>query len=291
MCLHAIDEVFNQVMSLRKAKGLALAALLLIASTAYASFDATYLQGLGDTRYERFSSETIGRDYHIYVMLPEGYGDNPEQTYPTVYLLDGGSLYPLLVGYYRYLFLGEELPAMIIVGISYGSDRFAEGNYRASDYTAPSKHREYWGDAGKFQAFLQYELLPWIEGKFRSNAKRRIVFGHSIGGQFVLYTAQTQPALFRGHIASNPALHRNLPFFLKAHWADADTVTDSFLYVGSASGDDPVFREPALGWMKHWTARDDVPWALNAATLDGHSHMSLPPAAFRDGLQWIFSKL
>ena len=264
--------------------------LFFVAPATASSLDAQYLQGLGDAQYERFASDTIGRDYHIYVMLPEGYDDNPGQDYPTVYLLDGGSLYPMLVGYYRYLVLGEELPAMIIVGISYGSDRFVEGNFRASDLTAPSDERDYWGGAGNFQAFLENELMPWIESRYRSRSDRRIVFGHSIAGQFILYTAQTRPTLFWGHIASNPALHRNLPFFLEAHWPDDDVGGASYLYVGSASGDAPVFREPALEWMKVWKSRDDVPWKLKATSLDGHSHMSLPPAAFRDGLRWMFAE-
>jgi predicted alpha/beta superfamily hydrolase len=38
-----------------------------------------------------------------------------------------------------------------------------------------------------------------------------------LGGQFVLYTALTRPDLFWGHIASNPALHRNLPFYPENH--------------------------------------------------------------------------
>ena len=262
--------------------------MLFLASCATPPPDVSYLQGLGDTHYERFDSKTIGRDYHVYVMLPEGYAEAEAESYPTLYLLDGGGLYPMLVGYYRYLRLGNELPPMIIVGISYGSDRFEDGNFRASDYTAPSEERDYWGDAGKFQAFLDDELMPWLEGRYRSRADRRIVFGHSISGQFVLFTAQTEPTLFWGHIASNPALHRNLPCFLKRHWAVTGGDSVSHLFVGSGSEDDPVFREPLLEWIRHWSHSDDLPWQLNAGSLDGHSHMSLPPAAFRDGLRWMF---
>ena len=76
-----------------------------------------------------------------------------------VYLLDGGVTFPLLSAYYHYLLIGEELPELILVGISYGSDRFAEGNYRASDFTAPADDREWWGGAPRFQAMLEGELL------------------------------------------------------------------------------------------------------------------------------------
>ena len=48
------------------------------------------MQGLGDVRYHQVESESVGRGYHIYVRLPDGYTES-EASYPTVYLLDGGN--------------------------------------------------------------------------------------------------------------------------------------------------------------------------------------------------------
>lgn len=45
-------------------------------------------------------------------------------------------MFPLLAGYYRYLELGEEVPELILVGISGGTDYFRECNQRSRDYTA-----------------------------------------------------------------------------------------------------------------------------------------------------------
>jgi predicted alpha/beta superfamily hydrolase len=250
--------------------------------------ETRYMQGLGDTRYQRIDSEVVGRPYHVFVMLPDGYEQAPDERYPTIYLLDGGALFPLLSAYYRYLNFGAEVPDAIIVGISYGSDDFEGGNYRSTDYTAASSEREHWGGAGKFQRFLSDELIPLIEKTYRSRSDRRVIFGQSLGGQFVLYTAMTRPGLFWGHIASNPALHRNLPFFLRKQWQDPGNSGRSRLFVGSGSMDDPRFRAPALEWIRHWSGNDDLPWRLEAVTLEGHTHMSAPPAAFRQGLSWLF---
>jgi predicted alpha/beta superfamily hydrolase len=249
-----------------------------------------FMQGLGDTRYQRIDSEILGRHYHIFIMLPDGYERSPGKDYPTIYLLDGGSLFPLVSAYYRYLTFGEEIPDAIIVGISYGSDNFEDGNYRASDYTAKSLERDYWGGAGHFQRFLSDELLPFVERTYRSRADRRVIFGQSIGGQFVLYTALTKPGLFWGHVASNPALHRNLPFFLQKHDKAGIGGEQSKLFVGSGSNDDPMFRVPALKWIEHWSDNDNSPWQLKTITLEGHTHMSAPPASFRQGMAWLFSK-
>jgi len=162
-------------------------------------------------------------------------------------------------------------------------------NYRSTDYTAKSDERDYWGGAEKFQTFLSDELFPHIEKSYRSRPDRRIILGQSIGGQFVLYTALTKADLFWGHIASNPALHRNLPFFLEDHTETASEATQSRLFVGSGSMDDPRFRGPALEWIKHWSASEEKPWLLKTMILDGHSHMSAPPASFRQGMRWLFS--
>jgi len=264
--------------------------LSLLTISPSSAVETRFMQGLGDTRYHQIDSEIIGRPYHLFIMLPDGYDGSPEQYYPTIYVLDGGALFPLLSAYYRYLNFGQEIPDAIIVGISYGSDNFEDGNFRSTDYTAESTERDYWGGAEKFQRFLSDELFPVVEQIYRSRADRRVIFGQSIGGQFVLYTALTKPDLFWGHVASNPALHRNLPFFLKMHGTAATAGEQSRLFVGSGSMDDARFRVPALEWIQYWSNYDDKPWQLKTMNLDGHTHMSAPPASFRQGMSWLFSE-
>lgn len=245
------------------------------------------LQSLDDTHHHVVSAESLGKQYHVLVKLPASYEAEPQRSYPTLYILDGGELFPLFASYSGYLTFGREIPELILVGISYGTGDWRQGNDRGHDYTAPTDEREHWGGAADFQAFLDDELIPYVEGTYRSDARQRIIFGQSLGGQFVLFTAQTRPDLFWGHIASNPALHRNLPFFLETNPGPQDI--ESRLFVASGSHDDPRFRTPALAWIEHWTNRDDIPWRLETRTLDGHSHFSAPPASFRDGLRWLFS--
>ena len=246
------------------------------------------MQGLGDARYHKFPSSTRDRTYHVFVRLPEGYGESG-LSYPTVYLLDGGLLYPMLGAYYGYLRASEEVPDLILVAISYGTNDWQAGNNRGHDFTAPSEERDHWGGAEAFRAFLGDELIPRMESNYRSDPARRIIFGHSLGGQFALFAAQTKPSLFWGHIASNPALHRNLPFFLEFHGPEIAGVIDARVFVGDGSDDAPVFVEPRQVWVEHWTSVEDPPWRLRVETLDGHSHFSAPPASFRGGLRWLFS--
>ncbi|MEM7432738.1 MAG: alpha/beta hydrolase-fold protein [Pseudomonadota bacterium] len=246
------------------------------------------LHGLGTVETHKITSEATGSNYHIIVGLPDGYDASDNVEYPTLYVLDGGVLFPIFSAYRRLMAINDEVPPMIIVAISYGTSSFAEGNMRSADFTGPSEARDYYGGAPIFQTFLEDELFPKIEGKYRSQSDRRMVFGRSIGGQFVLYTAQTRPDLFWGHIASNPAIHHNRDLFLNLRPDDTDNAA-SKLFVSSGSLDEPRFREPAVAWMEHWSAQSDLPWQLHTVTFEGHTHLSTPAIAFRQGIGWLFA--
>lgn len=253
------------------------------------NLDTQLLQSLGDVRYHELKPEQLGRSFHIFVDLPEDYPDS-NKNYPVVYLLDGGNTFPLMAAYHHYLRFGNESPPVILVGISYGADTFKKGNLRSTDFTAPSEERDFWGGATVFQDLLRDELLPLIESNYRANSLKRVIFGHSLGGQFVLYTALTEPELFFGHIASNPALHRNLPFFLEWHGQAKMPVNVSRLFVSSSEYDDPRLLGPAREWINHWQSAPTRPWLLETGTLVGQTHMSAVPEAFRQGLDWLFPK-
>ena len=244
------------------------------------------LQSINQSHYHRLQPEALGRPLHIVVKLPASYSDDKKKNYPAIYLLDGGAVFPMLAGYYNYLRNEDVIPESIIVAISYGAHDFEHGNNRSTDYTAPTDQREYWGGASVFQGVIEEELLPLIEATYRADPKKRIIFGQSIGGQFVLYTALTKPDLFWGHIASNPALHRNLEFFQQRHSDQIES--GSRLFMASASNDDPRFRGPAVAWIDHWSEETQLPWKLNAITIQGYGHFSLITESFRRGLLWIF---
>ncbi len=263
---------------------LSLVILFAFSVSASNAADLDHLQSAKAHGYHLINSEIVERPYHIYVQLPDGYEES-DKTYPVIYLLDGGTTYPMLTAYFLLLGIDEPMPEAIIVGISYGGASFEEGNYRSTDYTAPSPEREYWGGAEKYQSFLGTELLPLIEKTYRADKSRRILFGQSLAGQFVLYSAMTNPDLFWGRIASNPALHRNLDYFLELDVAKPSG--DPLVFIGAASGDAEQFQIPRDEWLKRWE-REDLPWTFEVETLEGERHASAAPLVFRAGLRWLF---
>lgn len=269
---------------------------VLVASAPAVGAGETRLQAIDRAHYHRLAPEEPDAVYHVYVRLPENHEPGSERRYPVVYLLDGGNMFPLLAGYYRYLELGEEIPELILVGISYGTDYFRQGNQRARDFTAEAPEPEWWGGAPQFRRFLREELIPLVESGYPADSQRRVLLGQSLGGQFVLYDALQPDPLFWGHIAINPALHGNLPLFLEAPESFEPSESSKAsgggprprLYVAVGADDLPRFRGPALAWMGHWVGREETPWDLETEILPGESHFSAAPAAFRRGLRWLF---
>ncbi len=231
--------------------------------------------------YFPLTSTATGRTYHVYVRLPEAYAETPDVQYPTVYLLDGDSTFPLLAPQHLFLGYDDAIPEAIVVGIAYGG--FGEVNKRGIDFMPPGSAAE--SGAPAFQAMLKDELLPRIEARYRADPARRILVGQSRGGAFVLYSAFTDPDLFWGRIASNPALPPTTDFF-RGPPAPAQR-QDLTLAVVNGTRDSPRLRPHTQAWFAHWRGRP-APWRLHAIDLDGGTHAADLPNAYRLGLHAIF---
>lgn len=144
--------------------------------------------------YFPLASHEAGRTFHVYVRLPEEY--DPSKRYPVVYVLDGDALFPLLAPTHLFVSLDDKLPEAIVVGVAYGSFDPAV-NKRNIDFKPPGPG-VLAADAGApaFARFLRLELLPRIEARYAADPAKRILFGQSFGGTFVLYSAFTEPDLF-----------------------------------------------------------------------------------------------
>lgn len=244
-----------------------------------------YLPALAGDYFVVESNET-GRPYHIYIRLPEDYGSS-DTDYPTVYVLDGDILFPMIAAYHLLLHYDEPAPDAIIVGIAYGTFDRDGGNYRDTDYTAPPlDDGDPEGGAAAYQRFLETELIPLVESRFRSDPDKRILVGQSRGGQFVLYSAFSKPDLFWARIASNPALTPNPSFFFGT--PAPSSRDDLHLYYASGARDIPQLRAQALEWFAEWARREDAPWRLRTQTFEGETHAAGILNVYRAGLLWVF---
>lgn len=263
-----------------------LVAWLLASCAALASAERSELDrlfGLGPVETFTIGSKTLARDFYIYVRLPRAY-DQTDCRWPVVYLLDGGILFPMLAPLQLMMELDELAPPAVLVGISYGGLGFANGNLRSTDYTAPAPEPEYFGGAEAYQGFLAEELIPIIKSDYRVDHDHSLVLGQSLGGQFTLYTALTRPELFGAYLSINPALNRNVDYFLEL---DVPARTEPTpILITRASEDGDAFRLALDRWLDHWQEGDSSALNLAVETLDGQHHASSAPAAYQTALQW-----
>jgi uncharacterized protein len=224
--------------------------------------------------------------YHIYVRLPEGYAQRPDERFPIVYLLDGDSTFPMLAPQHLFMTYDDKLPEAILVGIAYGS--FSKPtNRRHIDFMPPATGVPA-AEAGadQFLAFLERELLPRVEGKFRADPARRILVGQSRGGAMVLYSAFARPDLFWGRIASNASFLPGREIF---HGQPAPANRrDLRLAVVGGTREDADRRQAAQQWFAHWQGRA-APWAIKRIEIEGGTHAADLPNAYRRAMSWLFT--
>lgn len=251
---------------------------------AYTQPPVEYLQGLGKVDYFELKSEIIEQTYHLYVSQPPNLDEGRQ--YPTLYLLDGGLTFPILAGYHHYLRL-QGFPPMIIVGISYGTTDWRQGNQRSRDYTIQHADLDYWGGAENYHKILETEIFPLVEQNNPVNPQRRILFGQSLGGQFVIYSALNRPNQFWARIASNPALNQNLDEFLTADKAPEINNLPT-LIITLAEFDNEAVKPSTLQWMEHWKVQDNAPFNLHTVYLVDQGHFSAITESFRKSLSILF---
>jgi predicted alpha/beta superfamily hydrolase len=287
---------------IRRARGFFVVALMSLAAVTVASCDRGRSDrgSQGDTNplahlpalrgdYFPFDSKAVGRRFHIFVRVPEQYADEEIARYPVVYVLDGDLLFPILAASHLALTIDEGLPDAMVVGIAYGS--FDPSiNRRGYDFTAPSEPADdpQRGGAPAFHDFLKSELIPEIEKRYRADPSRRVLFGQSLGGSMVLYSAFTEPDLFWGRIASNPNFEPDRELFFSP--ATPSTRKDLGLVVTSGSRDREALRKGALEWFDAWRAIEDRPWSLHTVTIEGGTHAADSSNSYRIGMLWLFSR-
>ena len=118
---------------------------------------------------EQIHSEILGEDRVLNIYLPEGYSADDTTHYPVIYLLDGSADEDFihivgLVQFNSFEWINR-VPRSIVIGIATVD--------RRRDFTIPSTVEEErksfptTGHSDKFMSFLESELQPFVNKKYR----------------------------------------------------------------------------------------------------------------------------
>lgn len=162
---------------------------------------------VAQSELHHLDSEVIGQRYQVKVRLPEDYDDGND-VYPVLYLLDGDHIFAMATDIVQYLIYGGHVPDLVIVSPAYGSKRTPDvggTNMRNRDllpFAVGSVADESAG-ARDYLAFLERELVPFAESRYRIDSSRRILAGYSFGALFVVYALFAKPGLFAAYLAAD----------------------------------------------------------------------------------------
>jgi predicted alpha/beta superfamily hydrolase len=157
---------------------------------------------------------------NIIVALPPSYKSDTTKKYPVLFVLDGETNGELVDGMLQRLHLSNGSNEHIIVGVT--------SSNRLRDF-APTVNKDPRGPVGeggggdKFLDFLETELIPEVNTKYRTN-DHNVIAGHSIAGLLVIHSFQSRPNLFQGHLAFSPAVW----------WGERETSQSTKKYVTTA---------------------------------------------------------
>ncbi len=252
------------------------------------------LYTIPDTKVQTVESRYVeNMVYKIDIAIPENYF-RTEKCYPTLYILDAWSYFGFAVQAYRALRVFDEVPEMLIIGISHFGDSKDDVFYRARDYTPTEVDSSQWlpktGGASEFQQFIEYELFPFIENNYRTTVGDRAIFGASAGGIFCTYLLFNHPGMFCRYIIGGPAgwydnyivldyekryseLHDSLPARI-------------FMTVGSTEHEMQI-----KGWASlkdSMISRDYDVLEMTAFKIEDEGHISQALIAFIKGLKAVF---
>lgn len=196
---------------------------------------------------EEMQSTELSEKRILNIYLPEGYNAKDTINYPVVYLLDGSADEDFIhiVGLYQFNSFEwiNRVPKSIIVGIATVD--------RRRDLTFPStvaeEKKRYLtaGHSDKFISFLENDLQPYIQKKYKTNSSKTII-GQSLGGLLATEILLKKPGLFNEYIIVSPSLWWDNGSLLKVSPKAITNKTRVYIGVGKEGitpGDPPRVME------------------------------------------------
>jgi len=230
-------------------------------------------------------SEIVADSFFILVSVTDSYasGDN---NYPVLYVRDGDISFGMAASISRYLQIGNNIPELIVVGIGYGSLTKSVVKKRNRDYKP-----EQTGGAEKFLEFINKELIPYIDGNYKTIPGERTINGYSLGGLFCLYTLFTSPESFNRYIIGSPNLSWDNYSIFNYEEESTEKLSDEqltvYMSVGSEESEERYF-DPVDSLITKIQQRNYPGVIIETNVFSGSGHLEGPPESLTHGLISVF---
>lgn len=236
-------------------------------------------------------SNILNEDREYSINLPESYYDEglSYKRYPVLIILDGNAHFISITGMVNYMSTGyngnTRIPEMIVVAI--------QNIDRRRDFTPDkiiTKRENNSGGGDRFLSFLENELIPELDRKYRTDPYR-ILFGHSLGGLLATHAYMKEKTLFNAFIAIDPSFGTwDTETMNKKLDAVTEKSFERFIYIATANWGKRNIRNRdrhvRLYEALNSKCQDMFPAKLEY--FENENHGSIPLVAFYNGISTIF---
>jgi predicted alpha/beta superfamily hydrolase len=241
---------------------------------------------LYNTNAEFVYSEIVADSFLILVSVPDDY-ETSVKKYPVLYVLDGDIAFGMAASIARYLQIGDKVPELIVVGIGYGVIGKTAAEKRLRDY-GPEQD----GDAERFLDFINSELIPDINSKYRTVPDDNSISGYSLGGLFALYTLFTKPESFSRYIIGSPYLVWDNYSIFSYEESASEKIGNLnmavFISVGSEESTEKRY-EPIDSLVTNVQKKNLPGLLVETKVFQGSTRLTGPPEVLTHGLISVFS--
>ncbi|KAA0563537.1 alpha/beta hydrolase [Bacillus sp. CH30_1T] len=257
----------------------------------------------GATQHTMISNQ--GHPYRILISAPQE--EPPSEGFPIIYLLDGNAIFATVVEAMRIQSRKPEKTGVypaIIVGIGYETEA-PFSSRRFTDYTMGNPEIDLpeqpdgspWpehGGAEVFASFIEEELKPELDYSYPVDKNNQAIFGHSLGGLYVLNSLFTRPASFKTYIAGSPSIHWNNEIIYQKEkmflqQSESENISANLLI---GLGEHEQWHHTNMGDLaKEMADRLQSCQGLNVTFIEfaGEGHVSVLPPLISKSLPFIFS--
>jgi len=162
-------------------------------------------------RFEHFVLESPdqARRWRVNVGVPVKASAKPA---PVLYMLDGNAAAMVLDQDMLADLAAHAAPVLVFIG--YDNDLRVDSPARTRDYTAwidtaddeNGAPQSSGGGAYAFLDLIERRIKPEIERRATIDLQQQSLWGHSLGGLFVVSTLYTRPAAFQHYVSASPSL-------------------------------------------------------------------------------------
>jgi predicted alpha/beta superfamily hydrolase len=242
-----------------------------------------------------YHSKILNEERILLIRLPEGY-EASKLRYPVLFLLDGEYFFQPVTAAVQFLSECDYLqsqpmaPQLIVVGVvNVDRDRDFTPTRRTEDRSLrfPTS-----GQADRFLDFLERELIPLVDDRYRTHPYR-ILSGWSLGGLFTVHTVLSRPGLFSAYLAVSPSLWWDEQVVVKradTMFGEGKSISKPIVVtLGSLEGGDmgDSVRDSFIPLLQRQQSRRV---AFEYIEIAGESHAYVPFKAWFEGLRAVYTE-